>query len=279
MSYLYSSKKNHSNQLFGVNSLNACFYVLNEHLQHSISPKNSLILCVRGQHDSALRKEAWIHKMTRFKHPPELLWTSCKMAGSVIAIVFHIWYQKLMFHLKLSQVFFCRQNGLIIKEPLVHHVKWRVRNGPTPNLSKSQKTSTIFSHGRVFPHNLWFDSFFIKGLKREDWSVLAHECPRLMTFSRYNGSGMSVLCRCVSLEAKRGGSSSKYGGCSRHQTLNQHAEWQSPAVAMTLKRRRSLSCSETSCSAQRAVRTHIHVLHSSESQHLVCWSFRTLQAR
>lgn len=50
-------------------------------------------------------------------------------------------------------------------------------------------------------------------------------------------------------------------------------------LVMTLKQRCSPSRSETSCSAQWVVRTHIDILQSSERQHLVCGSIRTLWAR
>lgn len=43
------------------------------------------------------------------------------------------------------------------------------------------------------------------------------------------------------------------------------------AFRMTLKQRCSPSCRKTSCAAQRAVRTHIHIPHGSESQHFVYW--------
>lgn len=55
----------------------------------------------------------------------------------------------------------------------------------------------------------------------------------------------------------------------------QHSQRQIQAIAMTLEQRCSPSCSKTSCSAPRAVGTHVRVPHvrvphGSESQHSDC---------
>lgn len=93
----------------------------------------------------------------------------------------------------------------------------------------------------------------------------------------------SVLSRCLPQRLYRdyGGGWAKLCPCCSHQhrPLDRRSMWRSLACAGTSEHRCSPSCCKTSCSGQQAAGTHSHVLHRSESQHLVCGFIYTPDSR